>query len=522
VEESAAHSTADRAWLWLLALAFAVRLPFVWIAPNNGTDALTRFEYTLDWLKAPNLLPVATSEHHWLPLHFWLLGAVLSVWHSERSARLLTVLLGALTILPFWGIVRRVFDRGVALASALAFALFSYHIAYSVTTSSEAPTLFLLACAVYYWLLFFLADEWRWCVPAAIALSAASLIRFDAWIYVAALSLLLLDFSSLRALLSNRAAWLRALVFGLIASGGAFGWMIYSELRWGDWMELPHRNVVALRSILPILRHGLPFRMIVIPVSLLAALNLLAVLAALGIVWVLARGGPDARRLAVLAGSLLAWSYFNSVYHELTEARYTLMYDWLLIPFAFEALRRLAERWPRGWPDRKLYATALVLFVACEGASAVAGHYGPAEVADRLGPMSPGLEPHIETRGLTRWLRQNVRPSDTVVMDDFGYQSDTIVHLAGIDPSRAYQLDTAAYSNPQVLDQEVTAFIRARHPQFAVCSPYGPIAALWSLDDHDQAEVPVLGISLSMEWHGPHWSVYRIRYETAALPGQPE
>src|SRR5690348_5621449 len=124
--DTGADSAQDRSWMWLLALALAVRLPFIWIAPNNGTDALSRFEYAEDWLKAPGLLPVATSEHHWLPLHFWLLGSVLSWWHSERGVRLLTALFGALTILPYWGMMRRILDRGVALASAVAFALFSY------------------------------------------------------------------------------------------------------------------------------------------------------------------------------------------------------------------------------------------------------------------------------------------------------------------------------------------------------------------------------------------------------------
>lgn len=517
-EDLGADSGPDRTWVWLFLLALAVRLPFVWIAPNNGTDALSRFEYTLAWLKAPGRLPVATSEHHWLPLHFWLLGGVLSVWHSERSARLFTVLLGALTIVPYWGIVRRVFERRVALASALALALFSYHIAYSITTSSEAPTLFLLGCAVYCWLRFFLGGDWKWCVPAGISLSAASLIRFDAWIYVALTSLLLLDFSSVRVLTSDRRAWLRAIVFGLMASAGAFAWMVFSEMKWGDWMELPHRNVVALHSILPVLRHSLPFRLVVIPASLLAALNLLALLAAIGIGWVIAQSAWPARALAILALALFAWSYFNSVHHELTEARYTLMYDWLLIPFAFEALRRSAVRWPKWRPDRKLYAAALVLFVLCEAASALAGHYGPASVADRLGPMSPALEPHVETRGLTRWLRQNVGASDSIVMDEFGFQSGAILHLSGIDPAQAFQVDAVAFSNAQVLDRDVTAFLHSRRPEFAVCSPYGPIGALWSLDDRDRADLPSLGISLSAEWRGPHWRVYRIHYSQSPPP----
>lgn len=512
-DQRAVDSAAEKPWLWLLLLALAVRLPFVWLAPNNGEDALSRFQDTVSWLKAPGQLPLATSTGNWLPLHFWLLGAVVWLWHSELSARLFTMLLGALTILPYWGILKCAFDRRVALASALAFALFSYHIAYSVTTSSEAPTLFLLACGVYCWLRFLLDGAWKWCVPAGICLSAASLIRFDAWIFVAALSVLSLDFSKGWASLTNQSAWVRATGFALLAGGGGIGWMIFSQAKWGDSMELLHRNIAAIHSIPPILRHSLPFRLVVVPVSLVVALSpFILIAAAVGIVWVLEEGSRAAKALGVVALSLFAWSYLNSIFNELTAARYTLMYDWLLIPFAFEAFRRLAKRRPGWWPDRTLYAAALVLFVLWETTSAVAGHYAPAPVADHLGPMSPLLEPHVETRGLTHWLRHNVAGSDTIVVDEFGFQSSTILQISRIDPSRAFQVHGPAYSDPVVLRSELSDFISARHPRFAVCSPYGPIGLLWSLDDRERVEVPDFGITLSLQWRGPHWRVYRISY----------
>jgi len=498
----------------LVALALALRLPFVWIAPNNGTDAMARYMSAVAWLNDPSRLPTVTATGAWLPLHFWLLGAVVWLAHSERSARLFTALLGGLTILPYWGTLRRTFDRRVALASTLAFALFGFHIAYSATTSCEAPTLFFMACGVYAWLRFALGDGWIWCLSAGVTLSAASLIRFDPWITIPVLSLLLLDFSrGWGSLWSNRSAWQRAIIFGLASSFGAVGWMVFSELKWGDPMELPHRTLLINESALPVLRHSLAFRSVVVPVSLLTALSpVVFVLAAGGIVWVLGRGQWAARSLAVLAVTFFVWDDFNAIHNETTQARYTLMYTWLLIPFAFEALRGLARRWPEGWADRRLYGANLVFFVLWNGAIVAAGHYGPAEVADRLGPMSPLLEPHLEIRQLTRWLRRNVSPSDTIVMDEFNWQSGTILQFSGVPPSHAHRISGSAYSNPELLNQEVQAYIRLRHPRFAVCSPYGPIGRLWSLDDKQTANVPELGIALQLEWQGQYWRIYRINY----------
>jgi 4-amino-4-deoxy-L-arabinose transferase-like glycosyltransferase len=498
--------------MWLLALALAVRLPFVWIAPNNGEDALSRFDHAVTWLKDPGHLPLATSAHQWLPLHFWLLGGALWLWHSERSARLVTALLGALTILPYWGIVRRVFDRRVAVYASLAFVLFGYHIAYSVTTSSEAPTLFFLVCGVYCWVRFVAGCHWKWCIPGGLTIGAASLIRFDAWIFVPVLTLLVFDLSKSRASLSDLRNWPRAILFGLASGAAAIGWLVFSKMTWGDWMALPHRNIVAIRAIAPALRHSLPFRLVVVPGSLFAALSpLLEVLAAVGIVWVLADGRWIARGLAILAITMFAWTCCNSVFLELTAARYTLMYDWLLFPFAFEALRRLTTRRPKEWPQRKLYAATLILFVLWEAACGAVGHYGPAVLADHLGAMSPALEPHVEVRGLTRWLRQNVSDSDALVMDEFSFESSTILQLSGISPLRAFQVGPDAYTNPDLLGKELSAFIRSRHPEFAVLSPDGPIGRLWSLDDRDHLDLPQR-ISLSAKWRGQNWSVYSIRY----------
>jgi Dolichyl-phosphate-mannose-protein mannosyltransferase len=513
--------TADLAVrpVWMLLAALAVRLPFVWIAPNNGADAAARLQGALDWLQDPMRLPGGTAQYAWLPLHYWLLGAVLWLWRSPLSARLFTALLGALTILPYWGILRRAFDARVAVASALAFACFGFHVAYSVTTSSEVPTLFFLIGGVYFWLSFLIDSDWKWCWVAALSLSAASLIRFEAWIFIPVLSALLLDFSrGWVSLWSNRAAWRRAIVFGLAASAGAIGWMIYSDLKWGDPMELPHRTIRWNLSVLPVLRHSLLFRLAVVPVSLVVAMSpVIVLLAAVGIVWVLARGSRISKSLAVLSLGLFAWNYLSAVRYELTRARYTLIYAWLLLPFAFEALRRLTSRWT-AWSEQRLYAAAFALLLLWNVAIVAGAQYAPVVVADRLAVMSPTLDPPVEVRGLLRWLRHNVPSTNPMVVDLLELPSGAIVDYQLIYDWPAFQIAATVPSNSAPLKEQVRAFIRSHHPRFAVCSPYGPLGRLWFVDDREQVDLPAFDISLHLEWHDAHWSVYRIDH----LPAAPE
>ncbi len=499
-------------WGALLLVALAVRLVFVWVAPNATGDSKLRFYSTLAWLKDPAHLPVATSAYCWPPMHFWLLGAVLWFWKSELLARVFTALLGALTIVPFWGIVRRAFDRRAAVASAIAFAFFGFHIAFSATTNSEAPSILFLACGVYGWLRFLLGGNWKWCIAAALPLGAASLIRFEPWNFCLLSSVLLLDFSrGWSSLWSNRQAWRRALLFGATSSAAAIAWMVFSAFKWGDPLELAHRTIRENFSVLPALRPSLLYRFAAIPGALVVSLSpILLALAALGMAWTFVRGSWVARKLGILAVSLLAWNWFGAVHYETTRARFTLIYSWLLLPFAFEALRCAGRRWP-AWGSQKAHAAVLIFFLLWNGGIAAAAHYGPPEVADRLALMSPTLEPPVELRGLTHWLGRNVSESDGLVLDLFKLPSGKIVQdTAGLYSPKIFWPPDKVGLNRETLRDDLKAFIGANQPRFAVCSPYGPVGQLWSVDHRQEVDLPDFGIALHLEWEDSNLRVYRI------------
>ena len=124
----------------LLTLALGLRIVFVLHTNNTGTDAWARYTASLLLAQQPNHLP----SDVWLPLPFWMLAAVLRLWPTESAARIFTLLLGTVTILPFYGVAKRLCRPPVAFYASVVFACLGLHIGYSVSTSSEAPTLFFL------------------------------------------------------------------------------------------------------------------------------------------------------------------------------------------------------------------------------------------------------------------------------------------------------------------------------------------------------------------------------------------
>jgi hypothetical protein len=520
------HPAADREEVWLAShwtlvlfylfvISLCIRLAFLRIAPNNTTDAASRYHYALLWLHNPTQLPAATSSDAWLPLHFWLLGSILWLSQSELVARVFTAVLASLTVVVCAGIFSRAWNRRLAVASALTLALFGFHIAFSITTSVEAPTIFFLALGVYGWERYASQSGYRWLLISGAALGAASLCRFEAWLVAPVASLMLLDYEGgWPSLRSNRNAWRRALQFAAVGCSASIAWLVFSFLKWGDPLELPHRTMWLNSHFRPaILHHSVAFRVLTVPGALLISLSpLLLALACVGLIADITRGHWMRRRLALITLVLFAFNWWNSIRYETTQARYTLLYSWLLIPFAFQALCWISRRWPWSASRSALIATT-GFFVLWQAGIVFGAKYGPPAVADRLGALSPTIPLRNELQKITEWLKSNAgSAADVTVLDDLDWDSVDIARFGKLAPDRTFEIRNQDYVNPSFLKSELEDFVRSRHPQLLVCSTYGPIGKMWNVDTRKHVEVEDLGISLDLEWQTEHWRVYKITY----------
>jgi len=429
------------------------------------------------------------------------------------SLRVFTALLGALTVVFCWAIFRRAFDARIALLSAVLLALFDFHIAFSITTGSEVPTIFFLAVGVYSWLRYSSEGGVVWVLLSAVMFSMASLCRFEAWLCAPVLAMMMFDSGQgWRAALSDRSRVKRALGFGLLASGGALGWMLFSFLRWRDALELVHRTAWLNLHFRPeVLRHSMAFRLFTVPVSLATSLSpLILLLAALGLLLVLVKPLRPARSLAVMALTLFAFNFYSSVRYVTTQARYTLLYSWLLFPFAFKALRWLANH-PRRAEFSAAASGTVIFFLLWQVGIVVGATYAHPVIADRLGVMSPTIPLPHEMRGLIHWLVENKPGSSAIILDDFNWQSSTMIsHFVPLDPSRTFRVTPRYYSNRDLLRRDLDEFAEARQPVLCVCSPYGPIGMMWSVRDAQDVNVEYPAIHLHVLWRGEHWRVYSI------------
>lgn len=495
---------------FLFCLSLLVRLAFLPIANNNGTDAWARLLIAESWTQHPNQIPSPV----WLPLHFWLLGIAYWVGHSEFSARLLTAILGALTILPYYGLLRRVFGSRVALWSGALFATFGFHIAYSLATSSEGPTIFFLVLGFYGWARFRLDEGALWLIPAAIGFIAASLCRYEVWVFIALVAVFTLDFSrGLVSVWQNRRAWGQALEFVGIAGAGIFGWLIFSWHKWGGPLATAKYNAWTARYLQP--QHGLIHRLIAVPGALAVTLDpLVCLLALYGLLHVRAWTDPLKRTLAAVALLMLALQIYNSVASNLTMARFTLMYDWLIFPFAIEGLLMLSKFWPT-LVTRPAVTGLFAFSLLWQGGVTLGAYEGPQAIAAPLASVTVTLPLDPELRNLTGWLKAHRMQNEMIVVDQYNFEAVDITRYSGISLSRALAVPESV--DPRSVESQVVDFVKANRPQMLVYCPEGILGTVWSLGEGDYVDVPRLKAHLRLRWQGDRYRVYDIEYSAPGV-----
>lgn len=168
-----------RAW-------YAVSVPLV-LAEG---DAMARLELTKNFCAQHNFIP---GGFNWLPLHFLLIGlpAFFNIdvfWGS----RLMTALMGVLTIPVLYLLVELSFDSTIALITCFLLATNPFHIKYSVITMSEVPFLFFELTTLLFLVKYIKSNQLKFLLVSALFAVCGNLIRFEGWIISAILPLGLL------------------------------------------------------------------------------------------------------------------------------------------------------------------------------------------------------------------------------------------------------------------------------------------------------------------------------------------
>src|SRR5712692_8467881 len=141
-----ASRTSARVGVALLFVGALFRILSYYFSTNIGGDARERVFLSADWLQHPTLKFIFGV---YPPGHFWLIGASTLLVHDVVVAGL-SLGLGIASLLLFWRLARILYGDAAGLLSLAVSCLYSMHIAYSATSSSEVSYLFFLLLAMFF------------------------------------------------------------------------------------------------------------------------------------------------------------------------------------------------------------------------------------------------------------------------------------------------------------------------------------------------------------------------------------
>lgn len=170
----------DRLYLALIILfAALIRLMYI---PFNDVIEVDGVEYAV---LAQNLLAGKgyVGLYHSIELLFpplfpiMIAGVTLLTKDVELSARIISSMLGALTILPVFLLTKEIYNRRAAFIAAVVVGAYPFMILASASTFSESPYTFFLTYGIYAFYMSLKTERWRYSVLTGFLLALGYLIK---------------------------------------------------------------------------------------------------------------------------------------------------------------------------------------------------------------------------------------------------------------------------------------------------------------------------------------------------------
>jgi hypothetical protein len=323
--------------LTVLLLA-AARVVFLPDATTDGGDSVGRVWNSIRWLEDPHLI----THGMWGPLHYYLLAFVLWFWPNPVLAPVgFHLLLGVATPLLVYAFTRTaIAGPRAALLVAVTYAVYPVAIRNSLSVRSEVPfVLFLLIAMIFVELARREEGSWKHALVAGMSLTLAAMLRYEAWMLIPLLALLLWRKPRLMGVFI--ACALIHPVFWMVGNGIHNGDPLYSvnvATRWER--ERMGRAMIPLstRILQGVTYAGTILRGMTFP---------LGVIAVTGATVALIKRERCRAWLLPVAGLalLLMWSIARGAL--VPKINYAVTLGTMLLPFAAVIWRRLGVE---GWP----------------------------------------------------------------------------------------------------------------------------------------------------------------------------
>lgn len=488
----------------LIAVGALVRIASICFSDNAGGDAGAHISLAAEWLQHPDL---RLAFDTYPPGHFWLIGIFsLVVRNVVWAGRLLSLACGIGSLVFVWKISRLLWGDTAAVFSLTACALYSLHIGYSGTSSAEVPYLFFLLVGSYF---FFAAvaeariDLGKMAL-SGISFSVAESVRYEAWIFLAALGA------------AEAGVWVYRRHHSLVKSSPSFivwlltagAWpilmMTYSQRVFGDPMYLVtwnHQRVIHSLASTP-----RSHQLLVMPVALLLSISIwVAVAAMIGMAVSLRRTLASVFAIATLLfASIEAYEILRG--GLLATARYTITLGVLLCILSGCGFEWVIQKTAPSRFRLAYFFVVILLTLNCVVLVAVAA--SSSHLADSFASVSPWLryQPHIAEVG--RYLRAHLRADDAVVFDDYNAESNILSDAAGFPPLPGRRAYLAAKKN------SITAltYMNEEHPRYLVFSDRGTLRETFGIIPGCHAVQRVDKAELHCVFSGQTYRIFELSY----------
>ncbi len=205
----------------LVIIILAIKLILLPYSQTESADAVSRIFESINWMKNP----IWIKKSVWAPFHFYINGVALFVWDNRViTPKIVNILFSSFTLIPFYFLTKREFNKNGAIIAAIFLAVSPILFRNSFLALSETPYLFFLTLTINLLSKAIRENSFIYIFLSGISITIAAGIRYEAWIIIGVLSLIII--------LIRR--WKMFLLFNLAALLFPLYWLLSNFIETGN------------------------------------------------------------------------------------------------------------------------------------------------------------------------------------------------------------------------------------------------------------------------------------------------
>lgn len=479
----------------LFIIALIIRLAIFFNTGEHNADGMHRKILTINWLKDPYFIIGGL----WPPLHFYLMAFATWLLKGDFIAtKLISLISGTLVVFPYYYLVKLLFDKKIAVASTLILAFLGLHIQYSTLSMSEVPFIFFLVTSLYFFFRFKKVTENRYAnlIMSAIFINLASMIRYEGWLFVPLLAILILvtDIKNIKRNLSlgdSRDILIHFIIFLIIALIFPIFWMIGNYNIYGDpfygqsWSDNYIKTNMVINQDSQYHNPPLIKRLVAWPGVIYHKLNIISIFAILGLIISLYKK-RYLEFLTIFIILMLIFTYKIVNFTMTSQARQMIMPIVFLIPYFMVGLDSIIRQKNLSkYVNGNIIVSGILIFFAITSLYTV--------VEDKQ-YVTPNY-----VLDVSNWLKDNLKQNETVLLDEYNWWGLHILYLSGLNTTFTEDyLTTFEYTTDQIkivsgggkkIDEfNIVSYLENYRPTYIIYSPNGKLGNLLNFSSNCKYE----------------------------------